>query len=453
LLIRIRSGAIWCDGSRPTSAIDVGHALIDRSDPHSPNYEARWDDLLDRVEVPDETRVELRLNYAPLKVGGWLLGPVGPAHAGIDGRVATSAQERLLVSNGPYRCVESTNQRVELRLRDDPQSAAGRKDGEAAPRIRRIREFRLSQGQAAVAALLRGDVSMIDHVSPDQLASLAGTPGIQVGRYAQPVVHVIALDGRSPALRSRALRRGLSNAVDRKTLLEVNVLKRPSSDADAPSDGPFPKGCSADAPGVKPLGFDLVLARMLVAAARKERGGGPITLKFEFPAIPEARAVAGKLADAFRTAGVEIVASELPESRLETELRAGRPFDLAYRVVRCDDPVLDAGLLLCPAYDAPPHVDPLASAASPRIMQLLLQLEHASDVPTARALALQIDRESRDELPVIPLWQVVDHFAWRDRLKGPAQLADQLYQGLETWEIAPWIARDPWDPQDKGTAK
>ena len=107
-----------------------------------------------------------------------------------------------------------------------------------------------------------------------------------------------------------------------------------------------------------------MLAKMLVAAARKELGGGPIRLKFEYPAISEVRVVVEKLAEAFRIAGLEIVTAELPESRLETELRSGRRFDLAYRVVRCDDPVLDAGPMLCPGYDAPPEADTLASATS-----------------------------------------------------------------------------------------
>ena len=65
--------------------------------------------------------------------------------------------------------------------------------------------------------------------------------------------------------------------------------------------------------------------------------------------------------------------------------------------------------------------------------------------PPRAALALQIDRESRDELPVIPLWQLGDHYAWRDRLTGPGKGAGELYQGIETWEIAPWIAKDPWE--------
>jgi peptide/nickel transport system substrate-binding protein len=451
LSIRVRPGILWSDGSRPVSAIDVARDLVDRTDPNSPHFEARWADLLDRVEMTDETRVEIRLNRAPLKAGLWLLGPVGPAHAGIDGRVATSSQDRPLVSDGDFWCFMANSERVELRARDHLESPPADKTAESGsetvkvmPKIRRIRETRLPAGQSALGALRRGEVSLIDHVPPDQVNGLAVAGEIAVGRYKQPLVHVIALDGRNPALRNRALRRALSYAVDRKGLLEDQILKHPPTAEDTTADGPFPKGSYADAPAVKPLESHLWLAKMLVAAARKELGGPPIRLNFEYPAIPEVQAIVGKLAEAFRTAGVEIETADVLPSRLETELRAGRRFDMAYRILRCDEPVFDAGMLLCPGYDAPPEANALAAAASPRILQLLMQLERASEWPTARGLALQIDRESRDELPVIPLWQLVDHFAWRTRLKGPAPGAADLYQGLDSWEIIPWIAKDPW---------
>jgi peptide/nickel transport system substrate-binding protein len=192
----------------------------------------------------------------------------------------------------------------------------------------------------------------------------------------------------------------------------------------------------------------MALATMLIAAASKELGSGPIELKFEYPAIPEAQAVVPVIAEAIRTAGLasglKIETIERPEAVLESELRAGRRFDLAYRALKCDEPILEAGVLLCPGYDAPPETDALGSAASTRILQLLLDLERAAELPTARGLAIQIDRESRDELPVLPLWQVVDHYAWRTRLQGPAQVSDHLYQGIESWQISPWIAKDPW---------
>ncbi|MFO0888198.1 MAG: ABC transporter substrate-binding protein [Isosphaeraceae bacterium] len=440
LLIRLQAGIPWSDGSRQVGAADVARALIDRCDPNSPRYQARWADLLDRVEAAEESRVEVRLKRPLVKAGVWLDRPVGPAHAGIDGRIATAGSERPLVTDGPYGCRSSSEQATELVLNEG--SAAG--GSPAGPRVRRIRERRFPGPRGLVGALVQGEVSLLAHVPADQVAGLRNEPEIRVGRYAAPSVHLIALDGRNPALRNRSLRRGLSYAVDRATILGETILKHPVDEGNSVADGPFPRGSYADAPGVKPLEHNAALATMLVAAARKELGGSPIELKFEYPEIPEAIAAAPVIAEAFRSAGLKVEAIARPETALESELKAGRRFDLAYRVVRVEEPILDAGPLLCPAYDARPEADGLTSAVSPRILQLLLQLERAVDVSTARGLAIQVDRESRDELPVLPLWHVVDHYAWRSRLKGPGETAQRLYQGIESWEIVPWIPSDPW---------
>ena len=84
-----------------------------------------------------------------------------------------------------------------------------------------------------------------------------------------------------------------------------------------------------------------------------------------------------KIAEMFRLVGVEVRTAERPQSELEADLRAGKRFDLAYRATRCEEPVMEAGPLLCPGYDASPSADALASVVSPRILQLLLQLERA----------------------------------------------------------------------------
>ncbi len=176
---------------------------------------------------------------------------------------------------------------------------------------------------------------------------------------------------------------------------------------------------------------------------RKELGGDPITLTLAYPAAPEPRAIVPRLVEAFGQAGVTIKAVERRESELEAELRAGHRFDLAYRINRCLDPILDAGVSICPGIDAPPEADAFSSLTSPRILQLLLQLERAPELATARGLAIEVDRESRDELPLLPLWQIEEHHAWRTRLNGPLEGAERLYQGIESWEIAPWFAKDP----------
>ena len=438
--IMTRPGLPWSDGTRPAAAIDVVRALSDRADPRSPGYNARWADLLERVEATEESRVEVRLTRVPLKAESWLLLPVGPAHAAWDGWATVPGVGRQPVGDGPFRWEGATNDLVRIRAATAQEAGSGG----SAPKIRHIREHRFPKEMDALGALLRGEVSLIERVPADRIAALLKTPGIKIGHYASPSLHRIALDGRVPLLRNRTLRRGLCYALDRKGLLEENVLKGPSGGKNVPSDGPFPKESYADAPNVKPLEYDPLLARMLIVAAKKEMGVNAIKLTMEYPARPEAQAVVPKIVDALKFAGVEIKAVERPAAELEEDLRTGRRFELAYRVGRMDEPSWDAGPSLCPGYDAPPDADGLASLASPRILQLLLQLEQSGEAPSAKATLLQIDAESRDELPTLPLWQLSESYAWRSRLAGPGEAADHLYRGIETWEIAPWYAKDSW---------
>jgi peptide/nickel transport system substrate-binding protein len=437
LVIQIRDGIAWTDGTRSLSAIDMIRSLSDRAEPRSPAYNARWAELLERVQANDDHQIEIRLTRAPLRVESWLQGPVGPAHASWDGWVAIPGRGREPVSDGPFRWESETKSLMTYRA-----VAAGSAPG---TKILRIREHRLATAGQAVGALLRGEVTVLEHVSPDRLSSLAEDKDIKVGKYARPALHRIALDGRNPILRNRSLRRGLSSSIDRKTILEETVLRRPldSASPNAPADGPFPFDSYANAPDVKPLTYDPLIAKMLVTMARKEIGA-PIKLTFEYPAIPEAQLAVPKIAEAFINAGVELKLIERPASELEDSLRSGRLFDLAYRVSSMAEPALDVGPFICPPYDAPSSVNGLGAVVSPRILQLMLELEHAPDSQTGRATLVLIDRECRDELPVIPLWQLEDHYAWRARLKGPAEQTERLYEGIEGWDIEPWFAKDPW---------
>ena len=427
LTIELRRDAAWSDGPRKLGAADVARTLADRADPRSARYRARWSSLVDRIDATDERHVEVRLNRPALRATAWLLGPVAPAQAGDDGRVAAADSSRRLVADGAYRV-------------EGPEGASTYRAAPGAARIARIRERPIADASAAVAALIRGEVALLEHVPPDRIALVGRVPGIKIGSYDQPILHRVAVDGRTPALRNRTLRRGLSAAIDRRGLLENAVLKRPIDPENTPSDGPFAAGGYADAPDVRPLEHDPLLARMLVAAARRELGGAPIKLTFAYPSTPEARAVGPLLAEAWRAAGVEVSAAERPEAELEPMLRAGGRFDLAYRAGPCPDPALDAGPMLCPGVDAVPSADGLGAVASPRTLQLLLQLERAAEWPTARALAIDLDRETRDELAVLPLWQLRQYFAYRETLKGPAGAIGSLYAGAAGWEVAPWYA-------------
>ncbi len=432
--LTLRTGPSWSDGSGPVTAIDVVRSLAERADPNSPRYSARWEDLLDRVELVDPHRVLISLRRTPLKPEAWLRGPIGPAHAGRDGLVPMADGSRQVVGDGPFI----------LRSITDSTATFAASDSQAVA-IRRIREVRVPDGSNAVRALQRGEVSLVEHLPANRVAEVSADKDYGVGRYTLARLHFLALDGRTVVLSNRMLRRAISYAVDRETILEETLLGRDPDAENRPSDGVFPVDSYGNAPGVEPLEHNALMARMLVAAARAGNGIGADQADLRIsrdPRGPARRPEDRRVAP--RAAGLEIEAVERPESTLETDLRSGRRFDIAYRALTCPEPVADVGPLICPGYDAPTSTDSLGAIASPRILQLLLGLEHAPEFPTARGIVIQLDREVRDELPIIPLWQLQDHYAWRGRLKGPADESNDLYQGIERWEIEPWFARDPW---------
>ena len=442
--LTLRKGVPWSDGSRVLSSLDVVRALADRAQPRSPSYNARWADLLARIETLDSERITIRLSRIPLDPAGWLMTNVGPAHAAWDGRVSTPAG-RFPVGDGPYVYVSQNERSALYQAADRSAAAEAVKAIVPVPKITRIREVRLASAGDAMGALERGDVTLLEHVPADRVAGISAIPDVTLGRYRLAGVHMLALDGRNPALKSRELRRAMSYAIDRKSILEETVLKRPIDDYSRPADGPFAIDSSANASDVAPLEYDPLKARMLVNGVRREMSSPKFQFTLAYPAIPEAQLAAPRIAEMLRNVGIGIDLVERSPTELEESLRSGDRFDIAYRVGYTDAPVREAGNLICPGYDASTASDGLGALASPRILQLLLRLEHAPDWNMARELVTQIDRESRDELPIIPLWQMPDHFAYRARLSGANAVADQLYQGIERWEIEPWYAKDPWD--------
>jgi ABC-type oligopeptide transport system substrate-binding subunit len=65
----------------------------------------------------------------------------------------------------------------------------------------------------------------------------------------------------------------------------------------------------------------------------------------------------------------------------------------------------------------------------------LQQLDGVSNWRTARERLRELHRLLAEELPVLPLWQTVDHFAYRKRIQGLNGGVVRLYQDVETWTL------------------
>ena len=107
---------------------------------------------------------------------------------------------------------------------------------------------------------------------------------------------------------------------------------------------------------------------------------------------------------------------------------ADMKFDLMYAEAAVWEPLTDARRLLGPAG--------LAGRTSPLMAMALDQLATSQNWNQALARLKEIHRIAHYDLPVIPLWQTVNSFAYRQSLEGVAEAPVSLYQNLPAWRKA-----------------
>ena len=103
--------------------------------------------------------------------------------------------------------------------------------------------------------------------------------------------------------------------------------------------------------------------------------------------------------------------------------------DLTYCEIAIWEPLVDARRLL--------GDEGLANIDSPYLRRSLRRLDEAQDWSQVRDRLLELHQTAHDELPVLPLWQLVDSFVYHRRLQNI--VADSplvwLYQNIENWRL------------------
>ena len=69
------------------------------------------------------------------------------------------------------------------------------------------------------------------------------------------------------------------------------------------------------------------------------------------------------------------------------------------------------------------------------MLAALRSLQEASSPKQAIQRLQEIHRLVAAELPVIPLWQLVDYFAYHNSVKGMQSRPLSLYQDIENWQV------------------
>jgi peptide/nickel transport system substrate-binding protein len=386
---------------------------------------ADW--LADPVpDADDPNRVRVKLSSAhpdPRQVlafkvlpGKHLLGKKKE----IDDQIGTDSLARAPFGTGPYRLTSdfepSPDDRPVKEISFVPNSGYRRRPGRfGEPEVSEIRFVPVGD---------RKPDDLVRDVAADQIHILPDVPTedlekFRTGTKAQVVtaannrrVHILAVNHAVAALQPVDVRRGLSLAIDRETIL--NEVYRSGTKHHHALAGPFPTGSWLAPPAPKPL-FDRDLA-----AGRLRESSGQVTLLYPND-DPRAEAVCRRIAaavnefDKLRVKPEGVSPVEL-RTRVEQQGRyelAYMPFDFpdiwhAHAVAACLDPTAAGnGGRNCFAYRTKGTVP---SRADDGLTEALADLKaHRDTEGEIKKASREVYERFVDAMPFIPLWQLDRH--------------------------------------------
>ncbi len=411
---------------------DVARRLAEVTDPSHFDYDPAWAGLVNRFAVQDvfQTQIDLR---RPHVLPEGLMQVV--LHPDPDHRPLGSPSE------GPFMPADTTEDSVHF-------LANSRFPFGTEKHLQEIVEIKFSDPDAAVAALERGDIDLLDYVYPGDVSRLLANDQLVVGHYTSPTLHFLVPNLERPYPSRPLFRRAVLYGIDRQEILNRDIQGQYRLDGYEVITGPFPRGTSEFdplsyayddrlpfRPYNPPLSMVLkvMTERELQEIARRKEEPEP---KFEkvvlcYPDNPFARIACQSIAQYLGVVGITCELKQLPpgETRPQDD-----DWDFFYAQVAVWEPVIDARRLL--------GTYGIGGTNDNYVIMALRKLDHARNWRQVRQRLHEIHRIVYDQLTVIPLWQSVDYFAHSIGVEGVPEQPVLLYETVEQWEVTPRLPRD-----------
>jgi len=425
MVFDIRPGTHWMPGETELTSYDLSRVLLEMADPGRPAFQPEWAALLAGIEITDVHRLTALLSRSHVRPEALLTGVFA-----LDPEAAGRTEPP---ANGPYRVDSQSNREVVYHVRPGYFAATTTQ-----PRELVEREF--ADGARAVRALIRGEVHVLDRLPAWRLDALRGHEELSVSRYAAPTVHCLVPNLRKVPTSNRTFRRALVYGIYREAILDRLSGVSPLAGCQVLS-GPFLAGESAadplgyaSNPSVTPRPYDPRMAIALATAGLKEiaKAAGdeaaspakppPLVLAHPPGEIP--RIACTEIRRHLKLIGLEVELREIADSVPE---RIPADVELMYAELALWEPVVDARRVL--------GEGGIGGACNPYVGLELRRLDRADDWKSAHAHLRRIHRLAHDDVSLVPLWQLVDHFAYRNSLKGIGAKPVSLYQNVEHWQL------------------
>lgn len=464
------------------TANQIADALGQRMSPGSPLFNSRLASFVREVSVRSPSEMRIGFSRVPLSIESLLRFPIvvpasepiesvisveradnasaGPAKA--EGMVADAVSNPDILLSTRFVLADSDERnKVFQRQRPEPDGLDPSKY-----HIAEIREVRFEDRDEMLKAMVRGEIDYLSHLLPWEVDAFRAAPAFDVRQYALPITHVITFNPLSERIISAQLRRALSFAIDRETILKSLVLRDQAMRYGRLSSAPWHLGSYATNPLEQPPEFNLRLAYALRYAAERQLQLAELT-KLETEAKAKAREAGAEFesaefrkvtnVDYVRLPGLRMVVDPDPTSAeaaeriavywrkvgVEVELipgnQPGTPlgdadWDLCYRRVRMEEPLLE----LWPLLSNDSSFDMNRLKLFPDWMrQELVNLDYASSFVDAQDRLFTIHRHMSAQAFVIPLWEVDEFAVWKKSTLGIPERPMTPYQNIERWIVRP----------------
>jgi hypothetical protein len=306
---------------------------------------------------------------------------------------------------------------------------------------REIHEVLYSDPQKAIGDLVRGEIEMIDRLYPADVRRLRNARNVATEEYALPMVHMLIPRTQNLYLDTPEFRRALLYAINRDGILNGEILGGNSTNVSRVISGPFPSGASDSDPiayayntNIENVAYDPRLAKILILLVQAKLRAITEKRQQELPPIPrlklgvpnyESARVAGEaIVQAWKLIGVPaelILLDRIPSLDEES------PADLVYVSAAVWEPATDAERLF--GQGGP------AESSNQFIVQELRKLRAARNWRDVRQGCQELHALVAAHLPVLPLWQVGETFAYRTDVVGIAKRPIGLYQDVQKWRL------------------
>jgi tetratricopeptide (TPR) repeat protein len=399
-------------------SLTMSQAFLDRATIGSQKYSPSWASIVDTVAVFGPEKVKLKLRRPHVLPQAYLQWEMPKT----SNPLASKALYRL-------KSNEAGVKRFEWAGLNPP----------ADYQPKEIQEILYSDPEKAITDLKRGDVEMIDRLFPADATKLRTATEVVVDQYALPIVHMLIPTGKNAYLDDPEFRRALLYAINREGILNGEILGNSDPGVSRVISGPFPYGATDTDPlsyaynkNVENFAWDPKLAKVLLMltkaklksmADKKREVLPPVpTIRLGVPDYESARIAGEAIIQAWKLIEVPaelVVLDKMPGPKE----RAG--LDFLYVSAAIWEPATDAERLF--------GIGGAAESSNQFIVQALGKLSVARNWREVREGCQDLHTLVASHLPILPLWQVSETFAYRREAVGVTKKPTALYQDIKNW--------------------